>query len=206
MPDATPFRSGLTEVELPAADGLIHVRGILPTLGGLIRRDLVPTHLRDIAIRSAKPEWLSEVTATPEGAEQAREFVALVVATFVRERWVESAGDEPGAWEPVTVTPADLDAGAFTDEALDLLQDLVLRIRTARQVSAIARLLRGMQIADVEPEEVPAAILAWETFRGQPGSAPAGPDGEPLAEQTESVAASAGRGRGVRARRGAGRG
>lgn len=177
-------RSGRVEVTLPAPvpHGL-RLAGTLPSLGGLFRSGRMPTNLRAIALKAADPSWLIAARNVPEAADQAEEYLRHLIASFPREAW----NVETVAWEPFTLQPDDLRPDGWMDElSIDLLEDLVLHMRTADQITAMSREMLGIRTLsepteeEVREKEASATIPGWEAFRGQPGGGASGVDGEPL--------------------------
>lgn len=193
--------AALTEVTLPSGS---RVRGHLPTLGTLLRRNLLPRDLLSVAMKAANPAWLQAARAVDpnEGADAAR-YLAVLVAAFPRHRWV---GPGPDDWEPWRITPDDLLEDAVDEADIDAMENLVLRMMTPDQVSAASRVILGLdtEAAAAAGEEVPAAIADWEPFRGEPVGAARGADGGALGHATQPAAGRRRRGGGVRPRRGAG--
>lgn len=171
-----------TEVLLPTG---ARVRGHLPTLGTLLRRDLLPRHLLSVALKAANPAWLTASRALDEDTgRQAQEYLAVLVAAFPRER-AEVGSDE---WRPWTLTPESLTDDSVDELEIDALENVVLRLVSPDELTAASRALLGMP---EEPGEATAGIAAWAGFRGERDSGPADPDGEPL-EPDPVVPAAAG--------------
>lgn len=173
----------LTEVLLPTGAS---VRGHLPTLGTLIRRDLLPRDLLDTALRAADPAWLTVARALDpdDGAAKARAYLGVLVAAFPRQRC-----EPDGEWMPWRLTPENLTDDSVDELEIDALENLVLRLITPAELTAASRALLGMS-ADDAPEVPGIAELAG--FRGESGSGAAGPDGEGVGDEPVPAAAAGG--------------
>lgn len=171
----------LTEVMLPTGAS---VRGHLPTLGTLLRRDLLPRDLLDVALRAADPAWLTIARAIdPDEGKKARAYLGVLVAAFPRQRC------EPGGeWQPWRLTAENTTDDSVDELELDALENLVLRLVSPEELTAASRTLLGLD-AD-EPEVTGIAELAG--FRGDDGSGPAGGDGEALGDPPLAAAAAGG--------------
>lgn len=108
--------------------------------------------------------------------------MSFLVATSIR------AVLQDGGWVPVRMDP---DAVPDVDQAdLDALEDIVLRDRTPAEVTARSRILLGLPPEDEPDEEV--SVPALEDFRGEPGGAESGADGQPVGDTPESDAGAGG--------------
>lgn len=108
--------------------------------------------------------------------------MATLVGTAVRQ---VREGDE---WVAVTLSPEtvpDID-----QDDLDALEDVILRDRTAAQVTARSRILLGLPLEDAEDEEVSVPALA--DFRGEFGGAASGEDGRTMEPAPEPDAGAGG--------------
>lgn len=110
----------------------------LPSVAGMLSRGVLPPALRQIALRFASDEGV--VKAQLDEAEAARmdELERVMIADAVH------AIRPPGfdEWAPIRLSPDDLAAGRRRIAEIDYeaLQQLVLRIRSPRQVDAMSRL------------------------------------------------------------------
>lgn len=171
----------LTEVMLPTG---ARVRGHLPTLGTLLRRDLLPTELLGVALKSADPAWLTIARAfDPEEGQKARAYLGVLVAAFPRQRC-----EPDGEWRPWTLTAANITDDSVDELELDALENLVLRLVSPEELTAASRTLLGMD-AD-EPEVTGISGLA--DFRGEPGGGTPDPDGEGVGHAAVVAAAAGG--------------
>ena len=172
--------SSLTEVTLPSG---ARVRGHLPTLGTLLRRNLLPRDLLAIALKAANPAWLTASRALdPDGdAAKAQGYLAVLVAAFPRER-CEAGSDD---WQPWRITPENLTDDSIDELDIDALENVVLRLVSPEEMTAASLSL-------LDDGEVPAGLAGWEEFRGEPGGREAGPDGEPLGDPAEPAVAAGG--------------
>lgn len=171
------LHSAVVEALLPSGQG---VRLERPSLRHLIRYGVLPPHLLEAAVSAADPEWLTEPEQADERQARVGEYLSTLVAWALRETC-----DPDGEWQPVRVRPEDVPGIDRMDR--DALEDLVLRVRTPAEVTATSRDRLGLSAEDEPDEEV--AIPGWADFRGQPGGAAAGDDGEPLGADPEPVAA-----------------
>lgn len=171
----------LTEVLLPTGAS---VRGHLPTLGTLLRRDLLPRDLLAVALKSADPAWLTVARAfDPEEGAKARAYLNVLVAAFPRQRC-----EPDGAWQPWTLTAANLTDDSVDELELDALENLVLRIVSPEELTAASRALLGLP---VEEAEVPG-IAGLADFRGEPGGGAPDADGEGVGDPPVAAAAAGG--------------
>lgn len=178
MTTGRPPHGGLTEVLLPSG---ARVRGHLPTLGTLLRRDLLPRDLVAVAMKAANPAWLQVARAVdPEEGAAAARYLAVLTAAFPRERWV---GPDEDGWEPWRLTPADLVADAVDESDVDAMENLVLRLMTPDELTLTSREILGITTSD--DGEVPAGIPGWEGFRGESRRGAAGDDGEGMGTAPE---------------------
>lgn len=181
MADGRPLIRGLTEVLLPSG---WRVRGLLPGVGELIRRDLLPGDLIEVALRRADPEWLVDALTDPGRQEKLRRHMAILVTAYPTEQW----DPEAQAWVPLRLTDADISSpgrpGTLDPDDVDALELLVRRMVPASALS------EGSADWIREHGEVPAGTIPdWSEFRGQPSSRAPGADG---AEVDASAFVSAG--------------
>lgn len=189
----------LTEVLLPSG---ARVRGHLPTLGMLLRRNLLPKELLGVALKAANPAWLQLSRAVSDDGDEAARYLAILTAAFPRERWTGPGEDD---WEPWRITPDDLTNDAVDEMDIDALENLVIRAVTPAEQDAISRQIMGLPQPETD-EEVTTGITGWAEFRGEPGGAAGGEDGGGVVDPPVA-AARGGRARGgVRTGRGAGDG
>lgn len=168
MPSTLLDRS-LVEVTLPSG---ARVRGVLPTLGTLLRHELLPDDLLTAALKTADPSWLAAARAV--GGEErngAIRYLAVLVAAFPREEFVD------GAWQPVTVTAEDILAGRLDEADVDAMENLCLRIATPDQ-------FQPQPVEEVQP-----GIPGWASFRDEPDGGTGGEDGRALADAPVGAAA-----------------
>jgi hypothetical protein len=172
----------LTEVLLPSG---AKVRGRLPTLGTLLRRNLLPRDLLAIALKAANPAWLTASRAVDPDTDgrDAQAYLAVLVSAFPRQR-CEPGSDE---WRPWTLTPESLTDDSVDELELDALENLVLRLVSPAELTAASRALLGM--SDDGDGEVTTGIAGWEEFRGEPGGGAPDPDGEALGDEAVPAAA-----------------
>lgn len=186
-------KGGLEVVDLPSG---LRVRGKLPTVQDLVLNGVAPSEL----LARALPLF-SRGVETFDEAEQ-RTWIAyqrVLAAAFVREAW----NPETEKWEPALVTPEMLANGVPPDD-VDALEDIILRRRTAGQVTALTRFSRGEIDADelrqVVATEAAGTVNAWSAFRPEPAGAPPGTDGADVADAPERPARAERRRRGARPR------
>jgi hypothetical protein len=168
--------SGVVEVLLPSG---YRVRGVLPTLRDLARRDLLSGALLEVATRGADPAWISEEGKTEEREAMRRAFTDELMAAFPREACKAGTDD----WEPAVLTSADIEN--LSDHDQEMLERIVLRtlsVDDATRTSAV--MLYG------DPEEV-AALIGWESFRQHGRRAEDSPDGASVERAAVDVAAGA---------------
>jgi hypothetical protein len=168
----------LTEVTLPSG---ARVRGHLPTLGTLLRRDLLPRDLLAIALKAANPAWLTATRALdPKDGAQAQAYLAVLVAAFPRER-CEAGSDD---WRPWRITPDDLVNDAVDELDIDALENLVLRLVSPDELTAASRSILGLP----DEEEATAGIAGWTGFHGEPGGGEGDPYREALGDEAVPAA------------------
>ena len=115
--------AGIREVLLPSG---WRVKGVLPSAQSLARRDKLPSHLFEAAAHLGDREWSKE----PEHRALLVEFIMLLMTSFPRE----TMAPDSDTWAPATMTPEDV--ATMEDLDVDLLEDLVLRLKTPDQVTA----------------------------------------------------------------------
>lgn len=93
-------------------------------------------------------------------------------------------------WAAIHLEPEEIAAGVLRDDDLDLLEDVVLRVRTPAEATARSCLLRGEPMPVSDDGEVGTAALA--EFRGKPGGAASHPDGEEVGPAPEPAAVAGG--------------
>jgi hypothetical protein len=163
-----PFTAGYVEVDLPDAG---KVRGVRPTLPDLIRQGLLPDNLRTVALHFADPSWFVSDDDTPPDvlAQRSREHVEtvhLLVARFITHTW----DDDAGTWQPydrpieerLALLPSPTSPGGMSALDYDLLEDVVLGIRTGAEASGVTERIRQ----GLPPQEAVAADTLDATFRG----------------------------------------
>lgn len=172
-----PFTAGFVEVTLPDAG---RVRGNRPTLADLARQDLLPDSLRLVALHYADPSWFLDTNEDADTlAQRAAQRVAatrLLVARFITHTWDDDAQawvayDRPMA-ERMALLPGPDSPGGMSALDYDLLEDVVLGIRSGDEASAVtARILAGEP-----PQEAVDADTLDATFRGLTGLPTPGAD------------------------------
>lgn len=183
---------GYTEVLL--ADGS-RIRGVLPTPNELARRDLLPDTLSRVAVALGNPKFLEREREEEGFRARLVEYTVVCVSSFPRERYEP----ESDAWVPFTLTAEAVER--IGDAVVrDQLEDLVLRARSASEVSAQSALMLAID----EPEEVVPGVDGYVGFRGEPVGAPGGEDGGSVGAAPEPAARGGRSGGRVRGGRGAG--
>lgn len=183
---------GYTEVLL--ADGS-RIRGVLPTPNELARRDLLPDTLARVAVALGDPRFLEREREEEGFRGRLIEYTLVCVASFPRERH----DPDTDTWVPFTLTTEAVER--IGDAVVrDQLEDLVLRARSASEVSAQSALILAVD----EPEEVVPGVDGYAGFRGEPVGAPGGSDGGPVGAPPEPAARGRRPGGRVRGGRGAG--
>lgn len=199
----------------------------LPSVAGLLSRGVLPPALRQIALRFTTDEGV--VKAQLDEAEAARmdELERVMICDAVH------AIRPPGFtdWTPIRFRPEELtpENRRLAEIDYEALQQLVLRLRTPRQVDAMSRLAqaiaelraardRGVTGEELEPlierhtqqtEEAARIVEAervntlagWASFRGLGRGAHAGRPGADLGRPSVQPADHLGPGGRVRARR-----
>lgn len=176
-----PFTAGYVEVDLPDAG---KVRGTRPTLPDLVRQQLLPDNLRQVVMHFADPAWYTDSDEPPDVLEaRSRDHIAatrLLVARFITHTWDDDtqtwvAYDRPME-ERLALLPSALTPGGMSALDYDLLEDVVLGIRTGAEASAVtARIRQGLP-----PQEAVAAETADATFRRVASGAAPGADSQAL--------------------------
>ena len=143
----------------------------------LVRHEVLTDRMLEAAMVGTAPAWLAAIDKAEEPdqketraerARKTRELIDGLIASFIQEQRAPGADE----WELLGVTPAQLSSAAdvIAQPDLECLEDLVLRIRTADEITATST---G---ADLLPDaEVGAETL--QEFRGEPGRGPSGPNG-----------------------------
>ena len=165
--------AGLTDVLLPSG---YRVRGVIPDLYRLAQLGLLDGRVLAAATRLADEAWLD--TSTP--AEQERDiraYVDAMIAAAAREALDPGADPATGEWKPTGLTAANLDGLDPRDRAL--LEDLVLHVRTAAEVSALSEQV----IWGIEPTKEAGELDRLAGFRGEPRGAAPGDDGPDVVDQ-----------------------
>jgi hypothetical protein len=164
--DGRPLIPGPVEVLLPSG---WRVRGLLPTLGELVRRQLLPNDLLEVALKRADPDWLVEAIADPVREALLQRHMMVMVIAYASEQWSEAEQ----AWVPLSLRIEDFSApghqGILDPDDVDALEYLVRRRVTAATVTAEAA--KWLQVRAPQTREVPdGAVPDWAEFRGEPGS------------------------------------
>jgi len=146
------LRSGRVEVLLPSG---YEVRVVLPSLRHLVRHAILPRHLHEAALHGADPEWLRDPDHHADRQARVGEYMAFLVSWAIREERAPG-----GEWAPVTYSAEDI-ARADQRDDMDLLEDLVLRTRSASEVTLRSRQLRGEEtMPAVDVTRVPSGLRA----------------------------------------------
>lgn len=180
--------AGLVEVLLPSGR---RVRGVLPDLADLARRQLIPTDLVAWVMLAADPEWLADPEPEPELDDKVQGYLDQLVVLFVRQVLVA------GEWVDHTVDPGRLDRlprGERHTLELVVSYQLTPMQATARSIATLAG-----QALEMEDD---AGVSRLLPFREGPDRIPAGDDGAPLGGPPVDAARPARR-RSVRRGRGA---
>ena len=119
-------KAGLTDA-IPLPSGW-RVRGVLPMLHTLIRRDLLPSHLLEVALRGADPKWLAEDEPEGKRSDDSADYIDALVAAF--PRMVQAPDSDE--WVPVALEAADL--ATMDQRDVDVMAGLVLRLKTPQDI------------------------------------------------------------------------
>lgn len=148
---------GLIDVTLPSG---LRIRGRMPAVQDLVVGRLAPATL----LTAALPLLGREVAGFDE-EERATwiEWQRIQAAAFIREAWDPTAE----RFEPAVVTPLMLTTAPPED--VDALEDLILRRRTAGQVTAAACYVAGKididELKRITATEAASTVTAWTSFR-----------------------------------------
>lgn len=186
--------------ELVMLPGGMEVRVELPLVMEMVRSGALPSGLRALALKFASDVGVEPDELGGEDAAHWDELVGLLVARSVKAvRPVKAEGppDEQcscGGWhtdEPPV--PYRLDPEILTAEPPRLprvdvvaLQDMVLRVRTPKQVDAISRVAHGQMdpgtAADIVRAERGATLEGWSSFRALRAGTAAGAQRQDLGD------------------------
>jgi hypothetical protein len=200
-------RSALRPVVLPSGmKALVK----LPDPGELIRNDALPQDLRAMAAKYAStgveisdlkgPEIMTFLNLTYELIARAVKYLATSDSAawdaFLRD------GGDPSAegWEPVTLAAAFFAGEADVDQAdVEALAQIVGRSVTPNEVTNRSRQDLGLNADPLDPEDG-GRVSDFAGFRGKPGGAERGADGEDV--RSPAIVAPAGErpGRRIRSR------
>lgn len=171
--------AGVDVVHLPS--GWV-IRGRLPAVEDLYIREVVPDDLLNVAAQFAQGG--SAASASEPDKARWHRFLRLLVAEYVVQVQVN------GKWHDQVVTIED----TFTMDARDVdeLEYIVLRLKTAAQVSATWQADRG-EISDeaaneIWQREVARSLRGWSNFRALAEGLARGPDSADVQPTPESVA------------------
>ena len=196
----------------------------LPDVEELLQKELIPSDLRQIALKFGASSLNVDKMETAELAKLLR-FMRGMVANSLRYMWNgsiepidawqkfdqsmvledDAAEDTPG-WISVAVTLADLEEGSIDGDDYAALQGIVSREFSASQVTALH--LRDRNLlpeAEADRRVADAAkdtTAGWRTFRDKQRGAEPGSDGGEVPRDADDMAAEPDRsGPTVRARR-----
>lgn len=164
--------AGYEEVTLPSG---FKVRGVRPTTRDLLLANVLPTDLSSLVMSAeAKKNAGRQLTSEELGATVAAQRIEA--AAFVRDAW----DDEASAWEPVTLTAADLNGSGMDPRDVDALEDIVLYRRTPAQITASTLAARAeispADAAAIDREEAGDTVDGQAGFRHDGGGDDAGQD------------------------------
>lgn len=166
----------------------------VPDVEELLRRNLIPDDLRQIALKfgasSVRPE-----TMDGDALEKLLRFMRGLVANSLRYVWegtVEPFADwqtfrpelvKPACWAPVALTLSDLEEGSIDGDDYAALQGIVSREWSPAQITAMSMRDRGMlspgEADQVIDDERKQTVPEWKSFRGERrGAAAGGASGE----------------------------
>jgi hypothetical protein len=190
----------LAEVELPSGR---RIRGRLPDAAQLLSRGLLPPELRPIALQIETNLGAAAAIGDTNRAEELRRYQKIAIVDFIEEIWSEARQN----WEPAEgLTVERLDRLDRRD--IELLGDVVLRVRTPAQVTALSRWNRGQidqaQYDRIIEKEAPATVLGWLDFRLRRGRDAGSPDGQGMGQPPKRPSDDSRSTRGLRRRRGPG--
>lgn len=123
------LNSGITEVLLPSGN---RIRGVLPSMRALQRRSLLDPTLTDAATHFGDTEWVGDDPARQQATQA---VLDRLVAVFPRQ----SCAADSDAWTDVALTAEDV--AGLPDRDRDVLEDIVLRLRTPAQVTTASEQL-----------------------------------------------------------------
>lgn len=189
--------TALVPVELPSGMKALLK---LPDVNELILREALPGDLRELAMQYAQSGIEISKLSGPD-LKRFVQFTYELIARMVRymatpdsEAWdaFRKTGADPftEGWQPVVLTAAEIAEMDIHQPDLDALGKIAGRLNTPNEVTAISRFDRGL-ITDVEREAAVAGVEPgaktgdFATFRGEPGGADGGPDGEDVREASE---------------------
>jgi hypothetical protein len=147
----------------------VEARLDIPTLGRMLARGILPGHLRALALKVNSPEGVKLASLSEDETRDWDELEQLMIADCV------IAIRPPGFKKltPFRLSPEDVAADPPKLPRVDLeaLRNIVLRIRTPKQIDALSRLAFGQMTREdatliVDKEQV-NTIVAWATFRDE---------------------------------------
>jgi hypothetical protein len=149
----------------------------IPTPEALLGR--LPADLRRVALRFST-QGVGGEGATDEELSELIEFTAHLVCMTLVEVWDE----DKSKWDAISLTVDELRGLQLPEEDLTALQAIATRVRAPKQIDAASRAAHGLielaQAQKVQREEAAGTVDAYVPFRGKPGGAGDGPDGEHL--------------------------
>ena len=169
----------------------------------MVRSGLLTGALRSVALKVAG-EGLETSALSDEERNAWEQLQREMICRWVRGfAWTcecdpcgrrrATAGLKPMELRPWTLTPEVLAADPPQLSRVDLaaLSDMVLFLRTPRQIDALSRVAHGQMSADeaaaIDREEVPRTVAGWATFRGFRAGARVGGRGEVLGDDAVGV-------------------
>lgn len=166
--------AGLVEVLLPS--GRI-VRGKLPELLDLARRDLIPEGLLAWVMLAADPAWLEDPTPDPELDAKVQGYLDQLVVLFVKQVQVN------GEWVEKTLDAMRLDRLPHGER---YTLELVVAYRlTPEEASARSVALMAGEIVDMQEGE--AGVNRLRPFRGGSDGDATDADSEGVEPNTEPI-------------------
>lgn len=121
--------SGIVEVLLPSGS---RIKGVLPSMRALQRRDLLEPALYPAATHFGDSEWVGD---DPDRKRAVQAVLDRLVAAFPRQ----TRPPDSDVWTDVRLSGDDVTA--LPDRDRDLLEDIVLRLRTTDEVTTLSEQL-----------------------------------------------------------------
>ena len=149
--------AGVKEVLLPSG---YRLRGVIQSGRSLARRGKLPAHLFEAAEHLGDREWSED----PEHRALVLEYVRLLIASFPRE----SMAPGSDTWKSMTMTPDDIET--MDDLDVDLLEDLVLHLKTPEEVTVASEKILKLEAEEAGDEQLPnpPGEQATEATEGNP--------------------------------------